>query len=378
MRHLGGPASALRGPSAATPTRGDAGDGRGERPRRPPGADLAGAPHSSRRRPPGGHLASCRSGALPSPRGGAGTSRGIGGARPPPPPHEAARRARPKPMSGPANGTPRHRSAPPRPPSRSRRPRPDKGAAVRVAAGKTRRGHGAGAAPARPRLGARTAGREGSGAASARAAARRVRRGHGPRAARARGRPWGRGGEGEPMPRRWGALTASTQKGSARSCSSGAPRPGQHGPLPSVGFKRNLTSAPRSFPQTAQPRQRAAAGLSIKSAFPIQNRRAAAGKLPASPNCSTLLKYAWALGGTLKLRRKQAVSLFCISPFLRLLPLYEMSQGTGVRPGPMEPPGAIAVTHVQTNSPQERLAVGQGSRPGAAPKCRHLSNAGPC
>lgn len=85
MRHLGGPASALRGPSAATPTRGDAGDGRGERPRRPPGADLAGAPHSSRRRPPGGHLASCRSGALPSPRGGAGTSRGIGGARPPRP-----------------------------------------------------------------------------------------------------------------------------------------------------------------------------------------------------------------------------------------------------------------------------------------------------
>lgn len=95
MRHLGGPAAALRGPPAATPTRGDAGDGRGERPRRPPGADLAGAPHSSRRRPPGGHLASCRSGALPSlpSRRRGHEPRADRRRSPPPPPHKAAPRA---------------------------------------------------------------------------------------------------------------------------------------------------------------------------------------------------------------------------------------------------------------------------------------------
>lgn len=136
MRHFRGPAEALRGPSAATPTDGDAGDGRGERPGRPPAAGLAGAPHSSQRRPPGGHLASCRSGALLQAASRARASCGSRRARAPrllPPPSRAGGRAR-------APALPKQRVSL----CGRRRGRPQEAARIRRPAG-------CGAAAARPR-----------------------------------------------------------------------------------------------------------------------------------------------------------------------------------------------------------------------------------
>lgn len=45
-----------------------------------------------------------------------------------------------------------------------------------------------------------------------------------------------------------------------------------------------------------------------------------------------------------------------------------MSQGTSARPGPTEPPGAITVTHLQANAPQQPAGSGSGLPPRCGPK----------